>query len=140
MGFVYRAQYERAVGGCGREWKSDKLWDHYVKWESTISKENVLKLYDRILANQTQGLSHQFDMFREFVKDNAPKDIMSVEMFPDMRKQVLESLVKEAKATEVTLVKQCHITQNVIMIVIMVIMCAGVCGRREPSHQGEYHL
>ena len=76
MGFVYRAQYERAVGGCGREWKSDKLWDHYVKWESTISKENVLKLYDRILANQTQGLSHQFDMFREFVKDNTPKDII----------------------------------------------------------------
>merc|ERR1719259_360865 len=97
-----RAQYERAVGGCGREWKSDKLWDHYVKWEVQQSKENVLKLYDRILANQTQGLSHQFDMFREFVKDNAPKDIMSVELFLDMRKQVLESLVKEAKATEVS--------------------------------------
>ena len=51
---MFRAQYERAVGGCGREWKSDKLWDHYVKWEVTISKINVLKLYDRILKNQTQ--------------------------------------------------------------------------------------
>ena len=52
-------------------------------------------------------------MFREFVKDNAPKDIMSVELFLDMRKQVLESLVKEAKATEVRLVKQYHITNDI---------------------------
>ena len=28
-----RALYERAVSDCGREWKSDKMWDNYVKWE-----------------------------------------------------------------------------------------------------------
>ena len=28
-----RTLYERSVSDCGREWKSDKLWDNYVKWE-----------------------------------------------------------------------------------------------------------
>ena len=28
-----RAVYERALGQCGREWKSDKIWDNFVKWE-----------------------------------------------------------------------------------------------------------
>lgn len=95
-----RAQYERAVGGCGREWKSDKLWDHYVKWEVTISKINVLKLYDRILKNQTQGLSHQFDMFREFVKDNLPKDILPELTFLEKRKEILEAVKEKAKDDE----------------------------------------
>ena len=31
---VVRQSYERAVTDCGREWRSDKLWDHYVKWET----------------------------------------------------------------------------------------------------------
>ena len=64
------------------EWRSDKLWDHYVKWETTLENEKeigtknfskVLALYDRILANPTQGLTHQFDMFKEFVKVHEPK-------------------------------------------------------------------
>ena len=65
-----------------KEWRSDKLWDHYVKWETTLESEKeigtknyskVLALYDRILANPTQGLTHQFDMFKEFVKVHEPK-------------------------------------------------------------------
>ena len=65
-----------------KEWRSDKLWDHYVKWETTLESEKeigtknyskVLALYDRILGNPTQGLTHQFDMFKEFVKVHEPK-------------------------------------------------------------------
>jgi pre-mRNA-processing factor 39 len=59
-----RQTYERAIEACGREWKSDKLWDHFVKWELGLQEEakdfrRVLKLYDQILVNPTQGLSHQ---------------------------------------------------------------------------------
>ena len=110
-----RAQYERAMSACGREWRSDKLWDHYVKWETKIvdgtGEENeevpgnegekhydrVVKLYGRILRNETQGLSHQFDMFRDFVKDHAPKQLLEINEFLAMRKDVLESLAKEKK-------------------------------------------
>merc|ERR1712072_1259936 len=108
-----RAQYERSVAACGREWRSDKLWDHYVKWETKIEDskdessdgapgnskdkhyDRVLKLYGRILRNETQGLSHQFDMFRDFVKDHAPKQLLEINEFLAMRKEVLESLAKE---------------------------------------------
>ena len=95
---LIRTQYERSVEGCGREWRSDKLWDHYVKWElETGHHVNVLKLYDRILRNQTQGLSHQFDMFREFVKNHDPKEIMPIEEFLELRKEALASLTKTKK-------------------------------------------
>lgn len=91
-----RAQYERAVEACGREWRSDKLWDHYVKFETDNKNlENVYKLYQRILKNPTQGLSHQFDMFRDFIKDNNPKDIMEVNDFLALRKEILAGLKGE---------------------------------------------
>lgn len=82
---------------CGREWRSDKLWDNYVKWESQDQKNfaNVLKIYDRIIRNPTQGLSHQFEMFRDFVKEKNPKDILDINDFLALRKEVLESLNKE---------------------------------------------
>ncbi len=92
-----RSQFERSLTACGREWRSDKLWDGYVKWE-TKDQQNlkaVLKLYDRIIRNPTQGLSHQFEMFRDFVKDNNPKELLEVDDFLAMRKEVLESLSKQ---------------------------------------------
>ncbi len=104
-----REQYEKAIHACGRDWRSDKLWDHYVKWETSIEKEKevgtknyhrVVAIYDRILANPTQGLSHQFDMFKDFVKENAPKDIMEVDDFLSLRKEVLASLKKDSTDTE----------------------------------------
>ena len=33
-----RAVYERALAQSGREWKSDKIWDNYVKWEQVSSE------------------------------------------------------------------------------------------------------
>jgi len=75
-----REQFERAVLACGREWRSDKLWDAYVKWERNDAKnaKRVLALYDRILTNPTQGLAKQFDMFKEFMKENNPKDLLGI--------------------------------------------------------------
>jgi pre-mRNA-processing factor 39 len=65
-----RETYERAVLACGQEWRSDKVWDHYVKWELSLQEKadrkdlrRVLTLYDRILLNPTQGLAHQVSMF-----------------------------------------------------------------------------
>ena len=97
-----RAQFERAVAACGHEWRSDKLWDKYVKWEATERKDlkKALCLYDRIIQNPTQGLSHQWEMFRDFVKEHNPKDMLEVEDFLAMRKEVLEALDKDAKKKE----------------------------------------
>ncbi len=94
-----RDQFERAVSACGREWRSDKLWDKYVKWESTEQKtlDKALILYDRIVRNPTQGLSHQWEMFKEFVKENNPKDLLKAEDYQVMHKEVVESLERSAK-------------------------------------------
>ena len=98
-----RAQYERSIEACGRDWRSDKLWDHYVKWETQIEKDKevgtknykkVVALYDRILRNPTQGLTHQFDMFKDFVKEHEPKDILDVNDFLALRKEVYASMKK----------------------------------------------
>ena len=102
-----RIQYERAIEACGKEWRSDKLWDHFVKWEVLVEKEKdggtktspknyskVMALYDRILKNPTQGLSHQFDMFKDFVKEHEPRNLLDVTDFLALRKDVLSSIKK----------------------------------------------
>jgi len=105
-----RVQYERAIEACGKEWRSDKLWDHFVKWEIQVEKEKevgtknykrVLALYDRILKNPTQGLSHQFDMFKDFVKEREPRALLDVNDFLSLRKEVLSSM-KKSEDTEST--------------------------------------
>lgn len=91
-----RTQFERAVSACGREWRSDKLWDSYVKWEKESQNlTKVTELYDRILRNPTQGLAHQFDMFKDFVKEVHPKDMLAVDDFLALRKEVLTALKAE---------------------------------------------
>ena len=104
-----REQYERAVEACGKEWRSDKLWDHYVKWETQVEKEKevgsknykrVVALYDRILKNPTQGLSHQFDMFKDFVKEHAPRNILEVNDFLAVRREALASMKKSSDDTQ----------------------------------------
>lgn len=57
-----RSQFERAVDACGLEFRSDKLWDAYLKWENEGKRyQNVVKIYDRLLTIPTQGYSGHFD-------------------------------------------------------------------------------
>lgn len=57
-----RSQFKRAVNTCGLEFRSDKLWDAYIKWENeTKSYQRIVKIYDRLLTIPTQGYSGHFD-------------------------------------------------------------------------------
>lgn len=57
-----RSQFERAVEACGLEFRSDKLWDAYLKWENENKcYQRMVKIYDRLLAIPTQGYSGHFD-------------------------------------------------------------------------------
>ena len=54
--------FERAMAAAGLDFRSDKLWEMYMKWE----KENgdlhrVTALYDRLLTIPTQHYRHHFD-------------------------------------------------------------------------------
>jgi pre-mRNA-processing factor 39 len=99
-----REFYTKSVQACGKQWSSDKLWDSFVKWELALQEtaetkdyRRVMKLYDQILLNPTQGLTHQFDMFREFVKDHNPKDMLEVEDFLSLRKEILLAMAGDEK-------------------------------------------
>ena len=87
-----RAQFERAVLSAGREWRADKLWDAYIKWEAVDQKRlpNVLNIYDRILATATQGLSNQFDVFKGFVEAHQPSEILEDEELEALKRDLDE--------------------------------------------------
>lgn len=57
-----RTQFERAIDACGLEFRSDKLWEAYIKWETEGKRlGKVIGIYDRLLATPTQGYNGHFD-------------------------------------------------------------------------------
>ncbi len=54
--------YKRAIDVCGTEFRSDKLWDHYIKFE-TENKEwqNVTAIYDKLFTVPTQTYTKHFE-------------------------------------------------------------------------------
>jgi pre-mRNA-processing factor 39 len=57
-----RSQFERALSACGLEFRSDKLYEAYIKWENETKKiSNIVSIYDRLLATPTQGYNKHYD-------------------------------------------------------------------------------
>ncbi|CAB3249162.1 unnamed protein product [Arctia plantaginis] len=73
-----RAQYERAIEACGLEFRSDRLWESYIKWEAENgSALNVTNIYDRLLATPTLGYTSHFDNFQEHVMSEPVTGVVS---------------------------------------------------------------
>ena len=71
---LIRREYERAMSSCGREWRSDKLWDHYVKWEGEEKNyPQVFQLYQRMLKIPTHGLARNYEAFIALMNEHNPK-------------------------------------------------------------------
>lgn len=50
------------VDACGLEFRSDRLWESYIKWEAENgSGLQVTNIYDRLLATPTLGYTSHFD-------------------------------------------------------------------------------
>ncbi|XP_077056177.1 pre-mRNA-processing factor 39 isoform X2 [Siphateles boraxobius] len=81
-----RASYEHAVLACGTDFRSDRLWEAYIAWETEQDKlANVTAVYDRILCIPTQLYSQHFQKFKEHVQSNNPKHFLSEEEFVALR-------------------------------------------------------
>ncbi|XP_051730209.1 pre-mRNA-processing factor 39 [Ctenopharyngodon idella] len=81
-----RASYEHAVLACGTDFRSDRLWEAYIAWETEQDKlANVTAIYDRILCIPTQLYSQHFQKFKEHVQSNNPKHFLSEEEFVQLR-------------------------------------------------------
>ena len=62
--FHANSLYDRAITSAGLEFRSDKLWDHYVNWE-TSKKElgRVYALFEKLIAIPTQMYSANFEKY-----------------------------------------------------------------------------
>ncbi|XP_015440277.1 PREDICTED: pre-mRNA-processing factor 39 isoform X1 [Dufourea novaeangliae] len=95
-----REQYERAIQACGLEFRSDRLWESYIKWELEGKRlSRVTALYDRLLCTPTLGYISHFDAFQEFVSSNLPNRILSVDDFLALRAEVKALLKSDDSST-----------------------------------------
>lgn len=59
--FSFCSAYEHAVLAAGIDFRSDRLWESYITWETEQQKlAHVTAIYDRILAIPTQLYSQHF--------------------------------------------------------------------------------
>ncbi|XP_046692650.1 pre-mRNA-processing factor 39 [Silurus meridionalis] len=81
-----RAAYEHAVLAAGTDFRSDRLWEAYISWETEQGKlANVTAIYDRVLGIPTQLYSQHFQRFKDHVQNNNPKHFLSEEEFVQLR-------------------------------------------------------
>ncbi|KAI3364436.1 hypothetical protein L3Q82_011233 [Scortum barcoo] len=84
-----RATYEHAVLAAGTDFRSDRLWESFVNWETEQQKlANVTAIYDRILGIPTQLYSQHFQRFKDHVQSNNPKHFLSEEEFVQLRQEL----------------------------------------------------
>ncbi|KAJ8009469.1 hypothetical protein DPEC_G00089200 [Dallia pectoralis] len=87
-----RAAYEHAVLAAGTDFRSDRLWETFINWETEQGKlANVTAIYDRILGIPTQLYSQHLQRFKEHVQSNNPKHFLSEEEFVLLRVELAKA-------------------------------------------------
>ncbi|XP_076099638.1 pre-mRNA-processing factor 39-like isoform X1 [Mytilus galloprovincialis] len=86
-----RKLYERAIKAAGTDFRSDKLWDSYISWEKDLP--NVTSLHDRVLTIPTQLYRHHYDSFKHHVETHHPKEILSLDDFLKLRKEIVNKTI-----------------------------------------------
>ncbi|KAK9883949.1 hypothetical protein WA026_004887 [Henosepilachna vigintioctopunctata] len=91
-----RSQFDRAIAACGLEFRSDRFWDSYIKWESEGKRlQRVTAIFDKLLSTPTQGYTAHFESFQEHVSTNPPNKVLDVDEFLALRKEVKNLLKNE---------------------------------------------
>ena len=96
-----RKIFDRAIDAAGQEFRSEKLWNKYAKWE--IENQNwlgVVAVYDKALRAQTQHYSILFSDFKVFVNKHPPHDLISKEKFQDYLQEARKEKTADAKKEE----------------------------------------
>ncbi|XP_040016507.2 pre-mRNA-processing factor 39 isoform X2 [Gasterosteus aculeatus] len=101
-----RAAHEHAVLAAGTDFRSDRLWESYINWETEQEKlANVTAIYDRVLGIPTQLYSQHFQRFKDHVQNNNPKHFLSEEEFVQLRlelsKASLLAMIGEVEETPI---------------------------------------
>ncbi|CAG5123083.1 unnamed protein product, partial [Candidula unifasciata] len=85
-----RKLYERALAAAGLEFRSDKLWDSFISWESTGGNlKSMTAIYERLIQTPTQLYSHHWDNYQKHINNHHPKEILDVDTFLKIRSETL---------------------------------------------------
>ncbi|XP_046402530.1 pre-mRNA-processing factor 39 [Ischnura elegans] len=88
-----RQQFENGIAACGIEFRSDRLWENYIKWETEGKRlQNVTAIYDRVLHIPTQSYATHFENFMSHIMNHPPQKVLSVDEFLSLRREVLQQL------------------------------------------------
>ncbi|MEE6492411.1 hypothetical protein FKM82_016574 [Ascaphus truei] len=84
-----RGTFEHAALTAGMDYRSDKLWEMYITWETEQRKlSEVTSVYSRLLGIPTQLYADHFQRFREHIQGNLPRDFLTPEKFVELRKEL----------------------------------------------------
>ncbi|KAE8586435.1 hypothetical protein XENTR_v10021670 [Xenopus tropicalis] len=84
-----RGTFEHAVVSAGLDFKSDKLWEMYINWETEQGNlSGVTSIYSRLLGIPTQYYSLHFQRFKEHIQGNLPREFLTSEKFIELRKEL----------------------------------------------------
>ncbi|CAL8111822.1 unnamed protein product [Orchesella dallaii] len=96
-----RGQYEAATQACGLEFRSDKLWEHYLQWEQELNElKNVMSVSDKINSTPTQKYLEHFQSLKDFVGKHPPEDILSLEEYTELKTLVQSEAPEELEGDE----------------------------------------
>ncbi|XP_061402957.1 pre-mRNA-processing factor 39 [Musca vetustissima] len=96
-----RSQFERAIQACGLEFRSDKLWDAYLKWENEAKRyKHMVGIYDRLLAIPTQGYSGHFDNFQDLIIQHSLTSTIKPEEIVKIRTELREASSKSSSKSK----------------------------------------
>ncbi|XP_040267571.1 pre-mRNA-processing factor 39 isoform X1 [Bufo bufo] len=84
-----RGTYEHALMSAGLDFRSDKLWEMYINYETEQGNlSGVTSIYSRLLGIPTQHYAHHFQKLKEHIQGHLPKEFLTAEKFIELRKEL----------------------------------------------------
>lgn len=94
-----RKLFNRALKICGMEFKSDKLWQMALDWESQKrNSRNVFTLYEKLIAIPTQSYSTHYTNITEIIQNSDPLEILEAEELRKLKLQIHKERKEAAEA------------------------------------------
>ncbi|XP_071963126.1 pre-mRNA-processing factor 39-like [Antedon mediterranea] len=95
-----RKLFEQAIEAAGTDFKSDKLWDMYIKFErEQKDAKRLTHIYDRLIRIPTQLYSHHFEKFKKHLNSQPIKDVLSDAEHEKLRLEFLDDIEAELEAS-----------------------------------------
>ncbi|XP_018016728.1 pre-mRNA-processing factor 39 [Hyalella azteca] len=77
-----RLQFDRAVEACGMEFRSDKMWDAFINWESSNKRWlRVTCVYDRLLAMPVSKYLTHWTKFQDHIRKHPANEVIPAEEY-----------------------------------------------------------